>query len=562
MAVGATLAMRRTRSRVPRPPPLPHPPQPPSPALLPQAPRPRRARWGPLPGGWATLHSPRASAPGCSRPSACCRWVGSKGAACRGEGDPWHNLMGCFLRMQGPGSSTQHSAASCFGATGSHNSLHREHRGYGRMHVVQCVSSARPAKFIASISSIVTISCWNVYLGPPPPTHTYTTTTTHPHPPLHPCRSRGSWWAPIHATWTWLRPRRRPAATGWCCGCSCLWTWGSRWPAASWRCAAPAAGPRPSGGEEGLWEKERKKRGIAWQPASCYVVLCRDISLRGPFPHQGACICPRTNAALSPLHARPAQALRPLGVKLMKAVVKRFGEVADPMAEGQLLLELYQAQVVSAIRCVHSAPSTACTAGRGPWTWKFMPAGVPGELQSFWSCWQLSGGWIAGRMHVWRAGRATSRSQGAWQQGGRRAAPGLALPLRERTTLVPPAPSGMPPNPCSLPPCSLPRRASLSAGASPTLQAAGASLAATFLEKGLAGGDATVMDRLMALLSAPLAQWVAAQPPEQLYAEWVDVRAKVRRGVAVVWEGAGGGFMAGLQVGQTEGVMWIEARVM
>lgn len=120
----------------------------------------------------------------------------------------------------------------------------------------------------------------------------------------------------------------------------------------------------------------------------------------------------------------------------------------------------------------------------------------------------------------------------------------------------------MPPNPCSLPPCSLPRRASLSAGASPTLQAAGASLAATFLEKGLAGGDATVMDRLMALLSAPLAQWVAAQPPEQLYAEWVDVRAKVRRGVAVVWEGSGGQFMAGLQVGQTEGVMWIEVRVM
>jgi hypothetical protein len=44
------------------------------------------------------------------------------------------------------------------------------------------------------------------------------------------------------------------------------------------------------------------------------------------------------------------QALRPLGVKLMKTVVKRFGDVADPMAEGQKLLELYQAQVVSAIR--------------------------------------------------------------------------------------------------------------------------------------------------------------------------------------------------------------------
>ncbi len=47
---------------------------------------------------------------------------------------------------------------------------------------------------------------------------------------------------------------------------------------------------------------------------------------------------------------RPPQALRPLGVKLMKTVVKRFGEAEDPLAEGQLLLELYQAQVVSAIR--------------------------------------------------------------------------------------------------------------------------------------------------------------------------------------------------------------------
>ncbi len=79
-------------------------------------------------------------------------------------------------------------------------------------------------------------------------------------------------------------------------------------------------------------------------------------------------------------------------------------------------------------------------------------------------------------------------------------------------------------------PCTaLPRtcRASLSAGASPTLQAAGATLAATFLEKGLAGGDATVLDRLMSLLAAPVAQWGSAQPPGQLYAEWVDVRAKV-----------------------------------
>ena len=91
------------------------------------------------------------------------------------------------------------------------------------------------------------------------------------------------------------------------------------------------------------------------------------------------------------------------------------------------------------------------------------------------------------------------------------------------------------PAPPNLRPSSRPsRRASLSAGAAPSLQAAGASLAATFLEKGLAGGDAAVLERLMALLAAPLAQWAAAQPTEPLYAEWVDVRAKVRRSRCLV----------------------------
>lgn len=54
------------------------------------------------------------------------------------------------------------------------------------------------------------------------------------------------------------------------------------------------------------------------------------------------------------------------------------------------------------------------------------------------------------------------------------------------------------------------RRASLAVGAAPSLAAAGASLAAAFLEKGLDGGDAAVLQRLMGLLAAPLAQWGAA----------------------------------------------------
>jgi small neutral amino acid transporter SnatA (MarC family) len=48
-------------------------------------------------------------------------------------------------------------------------------------------------------------------------------------------------------------------------------------------------------------------------------------------------------------------------------------------------------------------------------------------------------------------------------------------------------------------------------GAAPSLSAAGASLAASFLDKGLDGGDATVLQRLMGLLVAPLAQWGGAQ---------------------------------------------------
>jgi small neutral amino acid transporter SnatA (MarC family) len=53
-------------------------------------------------------------------------------------------------------------------------------------------------------------------------------------------------------------------------------------------------------------------------------------------------------------------------------------------------------------------------------------------------------------------------------------------------------------------------RASLAVGAAPSLAAAGASLAAAFLDKGLDGGDAAVLQRLMGLLAAPLAQWGAA----------------------------------------------------
>ena len=66
---------------------------------------------------------------------------------------------------------------------------------------------------------------------------------------------------------------------------------------------------------------------------------------------------------------------------------------------------------------------------------------------------------------------------------------------------------------------SAPCSASLAVGAAPSLAAAGASLAAAFLEKGLDGGDAAVLQRLMGLLAAPLAQWGAAA---QVRGTWVQ----------------------------------------
>lgn len=68
-------------------------------------------------------------------------------------------------------------------------------------------------------------------------------------------------------------------------------------------------------------------------------------------------------------------------------------------------------------------------------------------------------------------------------------------------------------------------RSALAPGASPTLTANGAALAAVFLQKGLAVGDVAVLNRLMGLLISPIAEW--ANRKQDVYAEWVAVRAKV-----------------------------------
>ncbi|CAL8466413.1 g5949 [Coccomyxa elongata] len=111
------------------------------------------------------------------------------------------------------------------------------------------------------------------------------------------------------------------------------------------------------------------------------------------------------------------EALRPLGVQLLQAVLGKFGAAEDPLLPGHLLLEQYQAQFVSALR------------------------------------------------------------------------------------------------------------SALAPGAAPSLAAAGASLAAAFLEAGMAAGDTVVLRRLIGLLVEPLAAWDSI--PEEVYAEWVGVRARV-----------------------------------
>ena len=73
-------------------------------------------------------------------------------------------------------------------------------------------------------------------------------------------------------------------------------------------------------------------------------------------------------------------------------------------------------------------------------------------------------------------------------------------------------------------------RASLAPEASPAVAAAGSALAASFLEKGLAAGDAVVMERMMGLLCAPLSAWASGagvDAAQATYAEWVGARARV-----------------------------------
>ena len=45
------------------------------------------------------------------------------------------------------------------------------------------------------------------------------------------------------------------------------------------------------------------------------------------------------------------EALRPIGLRLLRTLLRYFGAAEDPAMEGALLMEQYQAQFVSALRC-------------------------------------------------------------------------------------------------------------------------------------------------------------------------------------------------------------------
>ena len=45
------------------------------------------------------------------------------------------------------------------------------------------------------------------------------------------------------------------------------------------------------------------------------------------------------------------EALRPIGLRLLRTLLRYFGAAEDPAMEGARLMEQYQAQFVSALRC-------------------------------------------------------------------------------------------------------------------------------------------------------------------------------------------------------------------
>lgn len=55
------------------------------------------------------------------------------------------------------------------------------------------------------------------------------------------------------------------------------------------------------------------------------------------------------------------EALRPIGLRLLRTLLRYFGTAEDPAMEGALLMEQYQAQFVSALRC-GGRVSPACRA--------------------------------------------------------------------------------------------------------------------------------------------------------------------------------------------------------
>lgn len=75
------------------------------------------------------------------------------------------------------------------------------------------------------------------------------------------------------------------------------------------------------------------------------------------------------------------EALRPLGLRLLRALVRRFGAAADPLAEGQgLLLAQHQAQFVAALRLALAPRAPPVVAGAGAaLAAAFLGAGLAGE---------------------------------------------------------------------------------------------------------------------------------------------------------------------------------------
>ena len=167
------------------------------------------------------------------------------------------------------------------------------------------------------------------------------------------------------------------------------------------------------------------------------------------------------------------EALRPIGLRLLRTLLRYFGAAEDPAMEGARLMEQYQAQFVSALRCDPTRPcALSCEPGQGLRPLLLREAESSIRLASS-VCRHLCGK---------RKAEGFSRVAHAAEDSNQLVSLRACQPQ------------------CKL---AIVRRSALAHGVVPTLAASGAALAVTVLRAGLAA-DAAVLSRILTLLKVAL----------------------------------------------------------